>query len=203
MRTLLIFLLEAIISAPQKGANYAITPGIYDDLKIAYNPQNRIITGYYFSGIGDDANGHPRFTCTFYLEGKLIGNKAKLITYYPLDKNDIQPGALTLTDHDEFEIKLADDHGGCWQVQRFAKEPVDFQLTHKANWLETKYIITPKAYFYNEKNDAAKRKGYLVKGDVVYIDKIESGWLHCTYYNESDKSTTGWVKSYVINVDPE
>jgi len=203
MITLLIFLFGTMLAGFHPGTNYTITSGKYDELKIAYNPENKLVTGYYFNGTGDDRHGHSQFTCIFYLEGKLAGNKAKLVTYYPSDKKEIEVGTLTVTGDNEFTIKLAKDHGGCWNVQPFEKEPVDFQLDQKEKWLEAKYVITPRAYFYNDKNDATKRKAYMVKGDVIYIDKIENGWLHCTYYNESDKSTTGWIKSGVINIDPD
>ena len=101
-------------------------------------------------------------------------------------------GDIQLVNSDIIKIKLTEDHGGCWNVQNFSEEFVDFTLTTRTTWIEINYINTEKAYFHNDKNLESKRKAYVVKGDIVYIDKIEGEWVHCKYIGNA--TTEGWIK---------
>jgi hypothetical protein len=145
-----------------------ILSGEYDELKIAFNPQNNQVTGYFENSTGEDAGGGagPQFSCAFYIEGKLVGNKVKIKTFAPLDNfpadnDDPIAGSLNVTANNKLLVQLQDEHGGCAMVQHFKDEPVDFKLDKKQNWIAIKYITATKAFFYIAASPETKRKAYL------------------------------------------
>jgi len=183
----------------KKTIDTTIVPGEYDELQLAFNSKTKLITGFYESGTGDDGKGHPQFSCIFYLEGKWIKNQAKIRTYFPLDNKDLIIGSLKKCPTNKITISLPDEHGGCSMAQPFTKEPVEFTLDRKQQWIEIHYIVANKAFFYAQDDEKTKRKGFLIKGDIVCVDKIEPGWLHCTYLTMNELHTTGWIKSDMVN----
>jgi len=58
-------------------------------------------------------------------------------------------------------------------------------------------IINDKVSLYREKNKAKKMKSYLVKNDIVYIERIEDGWAYATYIGK--RTVKGWVKVKDLN----
>jgi hypothetical protein len=177
-----------------------IKSGEYDDgLNLAYNPINNLITGFYenYTGLDEETN-NPRFSCVFYIKGVYKKSKIGIESYSPLDKEaDLINGEIKLINLNTIAIKLQDEHGGCWNVQPFKDEFVTFSLYQKKNWIEIRYINTPKSYFYKNKTEESKQKSYLVKGDIIYIDKIEDKWIHCIY--KANKTVSGWIKIDTLN----
>lgn len=197
MKTILLLLTFLFCSSIQENK---LISGKYDEeLHLAFNPNNNLITGYFSSATGyDESTDRPKFTCNFYLEGKLENNKVNLKTYYPLNKeDDLLPGTIKLTDNSHLSIQLSEEHGGCWNVQPLSKTPINFGLTEKHNWIEIRYITKDKSNFYSQKNDSTIRKTYLIKGDIVYIERIEDEWAYCNYYGV--KTTSGWIKLESLN----
>ncbi|XZF16046.1 hypothetical protein ACTHGU_07900 [Chitinophagaceae bacterium MMS25-I14] len=182
------------------GKSQALLSGRYDELNVAFNPATNIVTAYFESYTGlDEQTGNPRFSCIFYIEGKLNGKTATVTTYYPEDKNDdVIKGTLQLISSNSITIKLPEDHGGCWNVQHFADDPVSFSLSKKEKWIELRYITADKSFFHSDKNEATKRKAYAVKGNVVYIERMENGWAYCSFYG-TKTTTTGWLKMETLN----
>jgi hypothetical protein len=82
-------------------------------------------------------------------------------------------------------------------VQPFTK-PVDFTLDKSQPWIQVRYVNVAKAYFYSEQLDDKRMKTYLVKADVVCVEKIEAGWAYCTYFGK--KISKGWVKVSELNI---
>lgn len=212
-KAILFIALVTIFSSCQQGhtksniSNDPILSGDYDELKIAFNPQNNQITGYFESGTGEDVVGTgtgSQFSCAFYIEGKLIDKKAKIKSYSPLDnfpadKDDLIAGVLNAAANNKLSIKLQDEHAGCAMVQHFKDEPVAFKLDKKQNWIAIKYITAAKAFFYTDANPETKRKAYLLKGNIIYIDSEKPNWVHCTFVGPSKRSTQGWMKTEDIN----
>jgi hypothetical protein len=192
----LLFLLFALLI--HSFAKPQIISGFYNDLKLAYDNNTHRITGCFDSYTGlDYETGHPKFSCIFYIEGSLVKNKAVIKTYYPFD-NDTITGELTIINNKEVTIILPEEHGGCWNVQHFVDEPVKFRLSKAAGWVLAKYIISGKAFFHSAPNENSKTKAYIVKGDVIYIDKIDGMWVHCTYLGEK-KNTIGWMRAELLS----
>ncbi len=176
-----------------------IKSGEYEsELKIAYNPDSKIITGYFANYSGyDESTNNPRFSCIFYIYGFFTGKESIIDTYYPLDDNDTIKGVLKINNSDLISIKLPEEHGGCWNVFHFADGFADFKIVKEINWLEIRYINVDKSYFYNDTNANSQRKAYLIKGDIIYIEKIKGEWVYCKYFGKS--ITEGWMKKETIN----
>src|SRR6188768_4067212 len=88
MRKLCLFFI--LLSTKAYGQSI-LTSGDYGELKLAYDKNTKQITGFYESSTGvDEQTANPKFTCVFYIEGKLLKNKASIETYYPLDTTIIK-----------------------------------------------------------------------------------------------------------------
>ncbi|MGX7666756.1 hypothetical protein [Flavobacterium pedocola] len=196
----LFIALFSILFTNVASSQQSITSGTYyDGLNLAYDPDSKLITGFFESYVGEeDANGNPRFSCLFYIEGTLDKDVALIHTYYTDDMDsDMVDGYLKVTGNKTVEIKLGEDHGGCWNVQHFKTSPVKFELEKSNNWIQVRYINSEKSYFHKEKSSDQKLKSYLVKGDVVYIEKFDGEWAYCYYYGK--KTTQGWMKITDLN----
>ncbi|HWJ26164.1 MAG TPA: hypothetical protein VNS32_06455 [Flavisolibacter sp.] len=177
-----------------------IISGNYDDgLKLSYDSVSKKITGYFedYSG-SDEQTNNPRFSCTFYLEGVVSGQRFTIKTYYPADKkDDLILGTMEIATNKKVSIKLPKEHGGCWNVQHFADRLVSFSLERSQTWMQIRYVNTAKAYFYSDNSEDKRLKSYLVIGNFVCIEKIEGSWAYCTYIGK--KTTKGWLKLSDLN----
>jgi len=177
-----------------------IQSGEYDNsLRMAYDSESKKITGYYENYTGwDEETKSPRFSCVFYIEGTIAEQKAIIKTYFPEAKNeDTIEGRIEIVNSETLYIVLPEEHGGCWNVQHFADKPDKFELVKEFNWIQIRYVNTEKSYFHKEKSDAKKQKPYVIKGDIVYIEKIEGDWALCSYFGK--KTTKGWLKVTDLN----
>lgn len=180
---------------------HILKSGDYDNgLRLAYDSQSNKITGYYenFTGWNEDTKT-PRFSCIFYIEGDFSGQKTTIKTYFPEDnKNeDTIEGYMEVVNEETINIKLPEDHGGCWNVQHFADKPEAFKLEKNFNWIQIRYVNTTKSYFYKEQSNDKKLKSYLIKGDIVFIEKIENEWVFCSYFGK--KTIKAWLKVSDLN----
>ena len=177
-----------------------IQSGEYEyGLKLAYDSKTKKLTGYFenYTGWDEEAN-NPKFSCIFYIEGLVTKNKFGVLTYYPEDKSeDSISGQIEIINDTTIKIGLPNEHGGCWNVQHFADEPVSFAIEKKVEWKHIKYVVKDKTYFYSEKSEGKKQKAYLVKNDFVCIDKTEGDWTYCTFYGK--RITKGWIKTVDLN----
>ncbi len=169
--------------------------GNYDGtLSLAFNLKTQRVTGYYENHTGED----DKFSCIFYLEGTVNGNQFKIQTYFPNAKSDdLIEGSMELVNPKSLKIKLHEEHGGCWNVEHFADEPVDFELSKATKWIQINYTIKEKVPLYSAKNIAKKLKSYLDKNDIVYIERIENGWAYSTYFGT--RTVKGWIKTSDLN----
>lgn len=184
------------------GAFAQLQSGKYDfGLNLAYNPATKLVTGFFeqYTGL-DETTGNAKFSCIFYISGNYKQGEASIKTFYPLDeKDDLIEGKLKVDSAASVSIKLNDDHGGCWNVRPFKYEYSRFTLEQAKDWIEIRYATVDKVFFYSDKSESTIRKAYVVKGDVVYIDKVDGEWAHCTYYGK--KVTSGWIKAAMLNMN--
>ena len=174
-----------------------INSGDYGELKIAFSPNNRIVTGYYENYSGhDEATLKPKFSCIFYFIGQLASSKAVISSYYPLDTTKII-GMFELADSNGVQIKFPKEHGGCWNVQHFADGPVEFKLQQKMSWIEIRYATKDRVHFHSGPPSSSTQSDFIMKGDIVYVSKIIDQWAYCTYYGI--KETTGWLRLSDLN----
>ena len=198
MKQSIVTLLVLILSLSTFGQQ--ILSGDYSSgLILSFDSATKKVTGYFQNYTGsDEKTGNARFSCIFYIEGIATGKKFTIKTYFPTEKTeDLISGTMEIISDWQVKIKLPQEHGGCWNVQHFADEPVDFSLEEKQNWAQVRYVNVARAYFYSDRSDDKRMKSYIVKGDFVCIEKIEQGWAYCTYFGK--KITKGWMKVAELN----
>jgi hypothetical protein len=192
---ILTFLFLSTITFGQK-----IISGEYDNgLKLAFESKTNKLTGYFESYSGyDEKTDAAKFSCVFYIEGTVTAGKTVIYTYYPNDEpeNKIK-GTFQLIDNKTASILLPEEHGGCWNVQHFADEPVKFVLEKNKAWVQIRFVMKDKAYFYSEKLMDKKLKLYVVKNDFVCVETIVNDWAYCTYFGK--KVTKGWIRIADLN----
>lgn len=181
-----------------------IKSGEYEfGLNLAFNNKTKRLTGYFENYTGwNQKTKAPMFSCIFYIEGIVNRNKFDVLTYYPGDKTDNTiSGIIKILNDSTVEIKLEKEHGGCWNVQHFSGEPVKFKNENEKEWKEMKYVTANKTYFYAKKSLDAKQKAYVIKNDIVYVNKTAGDWTYCTFLGE--RITKGWIKTADLNKTQE
>ncbi len=170
-------------------------------LKLGFDSVQNKLSGYYENYSGwDELTKTPRFACNFYFESILAGDSLEINTYYPGEKiSDLIKRTLKINSYNLLSIKLQEEHGGCWNVQHFADAPIIFELEKKQDWIQIRYVETPKTYFYSAASDNKKTKAYLVKNDVVCIQRIEGDWGYGTNYGDK-KISKGWIRLSDLNL---
>lgn len=169
----------------------------YGTLDLAFENQNQRLTGNYqfYSGF-DLETGIPRFTCNFYIDGILVNNKAIIKAYSPLGKDTVS-GELNIKGN-VITFKLAKELNGCWNAEYLVNKPTTFTLDEPNEWIAVKYIIANKSFFHSTPHNNNKSKAYILKGNIVFIDKTTEGWAHCIYFGEK-RNTSGWIKTTELN----
>ncbi len=174
--------------------------GEYDDgMYIAYDKQNSKITGYFENYTGwDEETKSPRFSCIFYIEGKVDSSIVTIDTYYPENKTEDKIiGSLRIAPDSTISIRLPEEHGGCWNVHHFADSYTKFDLLGVHEFIQIRYVTGPKAYFYTDTLYDKKSKAYVVKNDFLFITEIKGDWAFCTFSGK--KITSGWIKLEDLN----
>ena len=193
MRPLILALVVLLAPVAASAAGPPIASGAYEDsLLVGYDPASNVVTGYFSMEMGLQ----PKFSCIFYLEGKLKGSAAAIRTYYPdTPTEDEITGALTLDGPGRLQIALPSEHGGCWNVWHFADkgDPANFLLETAHPWTSVAVVKSAKAYFYDTPGGGAHRRAYVVNGDGVGVRTSQSGWLQVDYVGGA-KPISGWLR---------
>lgn len=188
--------MNAVQSGEAQAGELKAQPGQYDDgLVLAYDPSARLITGYYHGESGQRADGGSQFSCIFYFAGVLNGSTAAIRSYFPETPGEVIEGVFSLDAPGELTVTLKDEHGGCWNVWRFADKdmPARFTLSAARPWKALRVIKSDRAHFYDSPDATYSRKGYVVKGDALGVKSSENGWLEVDYANGA-KVISGWIK---------
>lgn len=168
------------------------TSGNYGSLKLAYNPQTRMITGFF----SESGSKKASISCEFYIKGVLKDTVALIETYSPVDKYaDYVIGTMTVKGN-EVAIQLSSEHFGCSNSSAFSKNWVTFTLQEKNEVIEIRYINADKTALYAEAAEGKSVKAFK-KGAVVFVDKIEGEWAHITVPGKT--VLEGWVKVASLN----
>ncbi len=192
---LAICLLCSITTSAQK-----ISGEYGGSLKIAYDPTSGDITGYYQNSTGfDQDTKQPRFTCAYFIQGVKMDDIVSLITYYPGEQNEKTiEGLMFILGANSLKFNLVEDHGGCANVESFAGESLTFKRTKPMNWIFIKFVTAEKTYFHTEPKATTKGKAFVLKNDILYVEKVSGNWALCSFYGK--KETKGWIKLSDLNV---
>lgn len=176
-----------------------LNSGDYNGLLLAYDSNNQMITGYYEDHTGWDENTQsPKFSCIFYLEGKVIGSKAEINTYHPGYRFYFpNKGTIEINSDTSIVLNFHDpDAANCSNVRSFEKAS-RFILNKKSSNKQIRYISKEKAYFHAKTNDNSRLRAYVIQGDIVYVEKTTNEWAYCSYSGK--KVTKGWIKLADLN----
>jgi hypothetical protein len=160
------------------------------------------VTGYFDSATGlDQGTGEPLFRCAFYLTGKLVGHRASITTWFPRDGGPTIRGTLevaeALADRTTVSVGLESEHGGCWNVQRFADpQPAVFFRDAPGEWIGVRVVGASRARFYAEPDGPFVGKTYAVRGDLALVLARTSGWVRARVHE-----TVGWLREFELYGD--
>jgi hypothetical protein len=173
--------------------------GRYGELLLGFDPKTRVLTGYFASGTGvDEQTKQPRFTCTFYLRGNLLGETANIATWLPgASSADAAPevirGTLVAqqtTRGATISVSLKSEHPGCWNVQHFADaQPAVFTVGEVGDWIAVRIVAPERAHFYAGPGARSSERAYAIRGDAVVVTDGAPGWVHARVGR-----TEGWLR---------
>jgi len=169
--------------------------GQYEELLIGIDQDRGVLTGFYENGTGwDEKAKAPRFVCSFYLYGEKRGDSFKITTWWPEDdREDTINGELTFNADGSVSVRLESEHGGCWNVNHFAdKDPSNHSLDKPGAWISVRVIKVRRAYFHDKADEQTRRRGYLIKSNVIRVFSQMPGWVLAEYGDE--KISRGWIK---------
>jgi hypothetical protein len=158
------------------------------EMLIAVDPASHIVRGYYQS-----STGNGRFTCIFYFSGKANG---AIRSYFPETPEDAVMGTLSRENDGSLSVRLATEHGGCWNVQHFADkdQPAEFTIDTAYPWVSVAVIKSARAHLYDSPANKVPRKSYVVQGDGLGVRARRPGWLQVDFLG-GGKPVSGWIRS--------
>jgi hypothetical protein len=172
------------------------------DLVVAVDRKTGILTGYYHSGTGyDESTGESMFSCIFYIRGRAVGKSPyRIDTWFP-DRSKADPviaGRIAFSRsgaQHKVTITLDEEHGGCWNVQRFADPGgASFELDRMGSWTAVRVVSAPRAYFHAKAQANTRRKAYVTTGDMIRVSPQVAGWVHADYVGDEGPITSGWIR---------
>ncbi len=165
--------------------------GVYGEMLVGFDPASQAVSGYFYS-----QTGQGQYSCIFYLRGRLRGAEAEIATYFPESpRDDLIKGRLVLAARGQFRVRLASEHGGCWNVRHFADEgqPAEFRLDAAHPWVSVAVVKADRAYFFDAPASPVHRKAHVVKGDGVGVRAFRPGWLQVDFVS-GDRPVSGWIR---------
>lgn len=167
--------------------------GDYDGFLIGVD-RNGFLTGYF-----ESSTGRGQFSCIFFVSGKVSGSAASVDTWFPGDRDpkEVIHGVLermSLNAKPAIRLKLKEEHGGCWNVQRFASDQATFVLTEQGSWESIRIVASKKAYFYDDPSSLKPRKAYAVTGNALRVFDTRQGWVRAEYVSPENRRTRGWIQ---------
>jgi hypothetical protein len=170
----------------------AVASGDYSGFLVGVD-RNGSLTGYF-----ESSTGRGQFSCIFFVSSKVKGSADRVNTWFPGDRDpqEVIHGVIERVSSDgkpAIRLKLQDEHGGCWNVQRFASDPSTFALTEQGSWESVRIIASKKAYFYDDPSSPKPRKAYVVTGNALRVFETRGGWVRAEYVGPENRRTRGWV----------
>ncbi len=190
MKKILVWLI-ALVALPCFAVPMA--SGDYDGFLVGVD-RSGILTGYF-----ESSTGAGQFSCIFFVSGKVTGSSSNRVqTWFPGDRDpkEVIHGVLEHVSSNgkpAVRLKLDEEHGGCWNVQRFASDPSAFVLTEQGRWESIRIISSKKAYFYDDPSSPKARKAYAVTGNALRVFEVRDGWVKGEYVSPENRRTRGWI----------
>lgn len=196
IKTLLFYCLVLLLPFSFSQGWAQLSSGTYSrGLHLAFDSTHQTITGYVeaYGGYDEEIN-QPKFSCIFFIHGIVKDRFAYIKTYYPFEQNaDTITGYLKIINENTFEMKLDDEHGGCWNVSHFATEPVVFNLEEKINALQVSYSVVPEMKIYSDFTSEKQILYSITNTRFFFIQEKQNG--RCRILVDGKQPMRGWVSS--------
>lgn len=175
--------------------------GNYDNLLlIGVDENSGELTGYFEDAVGwDESTKSPRFTCAFFLYGRLRGDAYEITTWYP-EMGDPIKGQLKFVTVDNLsraQIKLEELPGGCGMAHPSLTQDGgdELELSAPGNWTSVRAVSAKQAFFHKATDSRTKTKAYVVRGDAIRVFRVQNGWVEAEFgAADSNKVTRGWIQ---------
>jgi uncharacterized protein YecT (DUF1311 family) len=170
--------------------------GSFEPVVIGVDNDSGKLTGFYKNHTGwDDRYNAPKFSCVFYISGKLTGEMYHITTWYPGESESIEGSLrfLGVRNNTKIRIKLNDEHDGCWNVAPLLDEEngVEYSLDNRGKWHSVR-VAADKAFFHSSPNPKTKRRAYVIKYDGLRVLDTQAGWVKAEF--GTNRITRGWIK---------
>jgi len=180
------------MTEPQNGT-VAPVSGTYSPgkLMLAFDADTRVVSGFYENHTGwDERLQSSRFSCVFFLNGRSDGESARIQTWYPGLENKIE-GTLTTQADGTVKITLADEHGGCANVEpSFDEGGVSFTLRAARAGKAIAVVSSKEAFFFDEPVETQRRDSHVVRGNAVFVLESRPGWVR-----GASGDNEGWLQA--------
>jgi hypothetical protein len=174
--------------------------GLYEAMTISV-VGDQVTGAFYDQRIGNGTDAAPQFSCIFMLQGKLVGDRADILTWAPGDK-DVIHGNLVFT-ADGADVKLDQEPGGCGMTSGdMVGEPYRAsKLSGAEGWLGVAMVSAKKAVFRSEPSAKPGRTPFVVRFDPVVVLERRGDWIRASYVG-GEKPVTGWLNRSELDETP-
>ncbi len=173
--------------------------GFYDSMKIGFDPQNNLLTGYFKEW--EITENKDSKKCEFYFQGTIEDSKEEsTLAMYSSDYQLLTHGFIKnsslKSNSGMIEFRLEKNIQQCNLIMPnlISKQGLSFSKKWDNNWKEVRLIKTSKAYFYQTRNDKLPTKIYVIKGDFVGIIEKNESWVKAEYITAKNKVISGWLR---------
>ena len=164
-----------------------------------YNALTLVVADNTVTGAFSDASGPvgtggaSQFNCVFLLRGKLEGDRARIDTWAPGEKEHIA-GELVFKGNDVM-IRLAKDQPGCGMTgDGMVGESYNAARTKEGTgWIGVSIVSAGRAAFRPAPDAAAPRRPYVIENDPVVILARKGEWVRASYVG-GRTPVTGWLR---------
>lgn len=186
MKVRLTWFALLLFSASARAASLA--PGLYEGLMLAVAPDGSV-QGHYVESQGEGTSRR----CAFFVSGQASAGKAKIESW---SSTGVLPGTLAAEDDGVLlAIPGGREHAGCGLVLLpLVDRGLSLSKVGSGPWTHLRLVREPRLWFHAAPAAAARRQGYLVRGDVVGIRKEVDGWASAEFVDRgTGRRTRGWL----------
>lgn len=179
--------------------------GTYQKLILGVDPTQETVTGYY-SEIDDPPN-LPSSECTFYLSGKLQGDKYAIQAWQPGERKLlVTPGQLTLFSAENGQpsalLRLEHLSRDCTALRpSLGKgEGALLDKSKAGAWIEVRVVKNSKSAYYQTPDLSSPQRNSARRGSVLTVTARQPGWAQI----QVDKKPKAWIQeSDLYPLNPE
>ena len=191
--------LVSSVNAESIEPNKGISGDYTRNLIIGIDSENKL-TGYYENYSGwDEAINAPRFSCIFSFTGTWQGDRYQISSQDLYGEETIKGKVSFSNQNDRLQlnIKLDQNHGGCWNVQSFdGDRGANFTLEKAGQWQQVTFVSASQVSVYEKPNQQSPTISSISKNEIIKIFNTQDDWLEIEF--ENSKIIKGWILKSAI-----